>query len=234
MNKRYLVLAGALLMTSPSMFAQGIMSQLYCWALGNQDVRQEYALLARQALAALGVSNPQEVAIKKMNGLGPVIARVNALSSFTAYGIWLDEAYLDTCTMEERLFHIYHEAAHYARKHHQKLVIGITLTVPLICALSLQLNKRSCIDNAFVYTLSAVQSLIMLASAYAYILPAVVARQEKHADIAAAQALIAEGKSDVVRAYIDLLKSYAYGGAETELWWPAVAQQIGYLEGLVR
>lgn len=234
MNRRFVLLAGALLLASQSMFAQGMMSQLYCWLLGNQDVRQEYALLARQALAALGVNNSQEVAIKKMNGLGPIIARVNALSSFTAYGIWLDEAYLDTCTMQERLFHIYHEAAHYAHKHHQKMVIGITLTVPLICALSLQLNKLSLIDNAHFYTLSAVQSLIMLASAYAYILPAVVARQEKHADIAAAQALIAEGKTDVVNAYIDLLKSYAYGGSETGAWWPAVAQQIGYLEDLVR
>jgi hypothetical protein len=213
------------------MHAQDMLSQFYCWLLGNQDVRQEYADLARQALATLGVSNPHEVPIKQTNGVGPMIARVDALSSYTAYGIWLDQAYLDTCSLPERLIQIYHEAGHYAHRHHQKLVIGAAICAPLVCAAFALFNNLMGVDGKLKYSMLSIQMLIAAATADAYLLPAIVKQQEKEADLAGARALISEGKSDVVIAYINLLKSCT--AARDALWWPSVDEQIAYLEALV-
>lgn len=229
MNKRYLVFIYVLL-ASQSMFAQGIMSSMYCWLLGNQDVRQEYAMLTRQALLTLGVHDPHQVSIKQMNDVGPSFVRTH-LTSFTAYGIWLDEAHLDTCSPEERLFHIYHEAAHYAHKHHQKLIVGAAVCAPLVCTAMLMFTNLMGVDEKQKYLILAAQTIIAMAAACSYILPEVVKMQEKEADITGAHALINEDKTNVVLAYINLLKSYV--STHTELWWPTVSEQIAYLEALV-
>ena len=74
-------------------------SQLYCKVLGNVDVKAEYKALAHKALADLGVTHPEEVAIKQMNQVKSLVALM-PVSSFTAFAIWLDESYLNSLTSE--------------------------------------------------------------------------------------------------------------------------------------
>ncbi len=211
---------------------QSIASKLYCSVLGNQDASPTYKDLTYQALTNLGVKNPDNVSVKQMNGVGPAFARIN-LSSFTTFGLWLDEAYLDTCTQEEKLFHIYHEAAHYASNHHQKILAGIAVALPLSIFGLVKLNKylpEKKITKVAIYTGIACATLTGI---YFGVLPSIVKHQEKQADIRAAKTLISLGKEDVVLNRIQTLKTYKDANS-TDIWWYSNAEQIKYLENLAQ
>jgi hypothetical protein len=65
---------------------------------------------------------------------------------------------------------------------------------------------------------------------YRYLLPPVVKKQEKQADIMAAQALIRAGKKQIVEAYIRQLKQSPGDSQKGGLWWYSDAQRAAYLE----
>lgn len=208
----------------------GIISTLYGIVLGNQDARLEYKELVHQALTELGVEDPKSVSVKQMNGIGPAFARMN-LSSFTAIGIWLDENYLDHCTQEEKLFHIYHEASHFACKHHQKIVAGSSIVLVAATLGMIKLNSLlSSGDDLTKYVALAGSGLAALTGAYYYVLPQIVKKQEKEADILAAQALIQSGKEEVVDAHIKDLECKTTG--KDTVWWYSIAEQQTYLKEL--
>lgn len=209
---------------------KGMMSKVYCSIFGNQDVSPAYKEIAQQALKQLGVKDFESVSVKQMNGVGPAFARMD-LSSFTAFGIWLDEDYLDTCTEEEKLFHIYHEASHYVSMHHQKILAGAALSLPLI---TWGLAKLSSASTGSFFTACAMftgLSAVALAGIYFGVLPRVVKRQEKQADLLAAQILMDMGREDVVIDHINSLKA-SRNQDSSDTWWYSVKDQIKYLENL--
>lgn len=228
MNKIILSVVLAVLCTADSAVArQSIVSTIYCSLFGNQDASQEYKKLVYQALTDLGINNPEDVPVKKMNGVGSILAGMD-VSSFTAFGIWLDEQHLDTCTQEEKLFHIYHEASHYACKHHQKTLIGSAASIPLIILGLMKLGSLSPHGSVAQYISTTSALLLTLSATYLYILPHVVKKQERQADVVAAKTLINIGKEEVVDEYINHIR--ASKNCDNNIWWYSNAEQIRYLE----
>lgn len=211
--------------------AQSIIPKIYCTVLGNTDLKQEYKEQVFKALKDMGVEHPETIAIKKMNRVGSILALM-PVSSFTAFGIWFDEKYLDSCSQEKRIFEIYHEAAHYALKHHQKL-LGIGSAVCATAIVGLVFLKK-CLDartsHSLTVTLGAAAASV--AGIYLGIVPQIVQRQEKAADIHAAKKLISLGKTDVVDAYIRLL-SKSNLSDKSALWWAPVKEQASCLKDVV-
>jgi len=228
MKKFLQLLLAASLCTTPMVRAkQSVLSKVYCYVLGNQDVQQEYKDQTRQALQTMDVKNPEDVTVKQMNGVGPAFARFN-LSSFTAFGIWLDEAYLASTSKEEQTFHIYHEAAHYQQKHHQKNLAACTVGI----AGGLVLLNQSLSIASPIAKAAAVTGSAAAIGSYFYLLPHFIKQQEKQADIIAAQALLKAGNRHVVQARIDDLQNNC--PEDSSLWWLSSQEQVNYLQRVLR
>lgn len=223
----------ALIFLVGSVSGQSLLSKLYCQFLGSSDVKQEYKELAHKALKDFGISNPETVSVKQMNSVGSLIALM-PLSSFTAFGIWLDEKYLDSCSQEEKVFHIYHEAAHYARNHHQKLLgIGVGLSAAVGAGL-LYLNKKLHAHNIpYSGALTLGSTIVAAAALYLGIVPTIVKRQEKQADVEAAKKLSSLGNQDIVNAHIAMLRQ-SPSQDKSALWWFSENEQAHYLEQAIQ
>lgn len=233
MTKKTLIVLFTLLISSNFSFsAPSLISRFYCLVLGNKNTKQEYKEKAHKALKDLGVEKPEDVPVKQMNGIGPAFARLQ-LSSFTAFGLWLDEEYLDQCSEEEKIFHIYHEAAHYASRHHQKIITGSAIILPLLTYGFIKLNNSldpyGTLTKASIITTTSIATLL---SSYLYFLPQVVKRQEKEADIKASKTLIRLGKQEAVENIIENLKSMPAN--DGNIWWYSNQEQIQYLENLIK
>lgn len=205
---------------------QSLASKLYAAVLGNQDVKQEYKELVQQALKDVGVKNPQDVCIKQMNGVGPAFAGFD-LSSFTACGIWLDEKYLDTCTHEEKLFHSYHEASHYALSHHQKIIAGGAIALPLTVIGLMKIASLQPAGSWRKYALATSAALAVAITTYCFVLPWIVKRQEQQADQLATKTLLKIGKGHVVDDHVHTLKTYV-NQDRADTWWYSPKQQKEY------
>lgn len=216
---------GSCLVLPVSVEGMSSMQAVYGMLFGGNAVRQEYRLLTHQALADCGVDNPSLVPVRQMNTLGSMITG-GGLASFTAAGIWLDQAALDRCSDEERLFQLYHEAAHYWLCHHQKLMAGVVGTSIVSSMLVARIDQSMNWLGALM--LNGVQVAGLIAG-----LVAAVRYQEKQADIKAAQVLIKIGKKEIVEWYIAQLKA-ASSESESLLWWASIAERIAYLESLMQ
>ncbi len=215
--------------THDAIAQQGFLSNVYSAVLGDHDVRLEYRECTYRALKTFGIKNPTVVAVKQMNAVGSSFARAG-LSSFTAFGIWLDQEYLDQCSREERIFTIYHETAHYVCKHHQKIVGGTIIGSACLLSLFLAGLKQLDVSNLKKYLLLMIANIAADAAYYGYLLPPIVKEQEKQADIMAAHALIRSGKKQVVESYIQQLKQSPAENQKSALWWYSDAQRAAYLE----
>lgn len=200
-------------------------TKLYTKIFGNAAVKQEYTDLVQQALEQFGIENPESVPIKQMNNIGPMFALM-PLSSFTAFGIWLDETYLDTCSPEERTFQMYHEAAHYAKKHHQKLLSSITGASITLASL-LYLNKKLCINKQINGPIISIFGIVSIGA----LISSIVKRQEKEADLEAAKKLILLNKAHIVVTHIKNLNKTK---AKHYLWFFSDKKQKHYLEPLLK
>ncbi len=208
---------------------QSLISKLYCSFLGNKDTQTKYTEKVKTALKDLGLENPSDVAIKQMNKIGPIFANID-LASFTAFGIWLNEEYFDKCNDKEQLFHIYHEASHYIQKHHQKLLVGCSIALAIFILALRQINNTLGSTNPIIKNTSvATIGILTIFACYRYLLPYIIKRQEKQADISAADALITAGHQDIVDAHIKHLEGLSNPG-EKDLWWHTVTEQIKYLK----
>lgn len=201
---------------------QSVVSKLYCQFLGNKDVKDEYKQLVYKAFRDFGVANPESISIKKMNNVGSIVALM-PVSSFTAFGIWIDEQYFDSCSIEERTFQIYHEVAHYILCHHQKvLAAGAGLSLAGIVALRYCYKKLN-------LPMKIASTLASAAVIYLAILPNIVKRQEKQADIESAKKLLLLGNKDIVTKRIQSL-SQSKTPDIGNLWWFSDREQVNYLQ----
>jgi hypothetical protein len=207
---------------------QSYISKIYCKMLGNSDVKEEYRKLVYKALEELDVPNHEAIPIKKMNNVGPIIALM-PLSSFTAFGIWFDEDYLDSCSPEQKVFQIYHEAAHYAQRHHQK-VLAASATLTALAAIGMSFLNNELNENnsphSLAITLGASAATVTLM--YLGILPLMVKHQEKTADLEASKKLISSGNAGVVEAHIQSLRHST--PSHGNIWWFSDKEQADYLE----
>lgn len=209
-----------------------LISKMYCLILGDKEVRLEYKEIAQEALKEFGVEELEDVPIKQMNWVGPTFAQTD-LSSFTAFGIWLNEAYLDACTQEEKIVHIYHEAAHYAKNHHLKILIGTSayFSIGLGGLIGLYSLFES-FDPTLKNTLVACIGILLTVRGYHYILPRFVKEQEKEADLKAIKKLIISGKQDVVDAYLHTLRERVAEKQihDVNMWWYSDKEIVAYLD----
>jgi hypothetical protein len=210
---------------------QSYISRLYCKVLGNTDIKQEYKELAHRALQDNGISDPESVPVKKMNRVGSIVALM-PVSSFTAFGLWFDEDSLDECSEDERTFQIYHEAAHYAKRHHQQVLIAGTAMSVLTVAGVMMLNKTlHAQDNPYTQTITAGTGVAAAAMLYVGVLPHLVKRQEREADMAASTKLTGLGSMYVYDRIKDLRRSKPSRGT---IWWYSEKEQADYLEDSLR
>jgi hypothetical protein len=211
---------------------QSYVSKIYCKMLGNSDVKEEYRKLAYKALEELDVPNPEAIPVKKMNNVGSIIALM-PLSSFTAFGIWFDEDYLDSCSPEQKVFQIYHEAAHYAQQHHQK-VLAASATLTALAAVGMSVLNKKLKENNSPHSLAIILgvSAATVTLMYLGILPLMIKHQEKTADLEASKKLISSGNAGVVEAHIQSLRhpTPSYGN----IWWFSDKEQADYLEKTVQ
>ncbi len=204
--------------------SQDMRVSIYSSILGKNDVKQVYKDLVHKALSDFGCANPEKVAVKRMNSLGSLIAGVQ-ISSFTAFGIWLDEEYLDACTIEQQTFQIYHEAAHYVKNHHSKLLAKLLGLVAVNVFIVHCLQSKS--SQNHLGQVAKVCCMLFALLGSGKLVSCIVKNQEKEADICAAKRLNRLGESDVVNAYIQDL--YSLTGNDS-LWWYAPLEQVLYLK----
>ncbi len=231
--KKFLASMILFLVPAGALAAQSLVSGFYCKILGNVDAKKEYRELVRSALQAHGVAHPEDVAVKKMNKIGSFIAGT-PVSSFTAFGIWLDEKALVSCSPEERIFQVHHEAAHYAQRHHLKLVTLSALAgATLISNLFLLKNNLAAPRTQPMLKTAGLAAIgVSVAATTFALLPRIVRCQEKEADIVAAQKLVALNKADVVRAHIDTLRQTAMNNHGR--WWYSALEQVNYLQEVIK
>lgn len=207
---------------------QNTISKLYCSFLGNENVSKKYTEKVQQALKDLDLKNPSNVAIKQMNSVGPIFANID-LISFTAFGIWLNEEYFNKLSEEEQIFHIYHEASHYVQNHHQKLLAYCSGILAITIIGLKQTNNILQSNNPIIKNISVTSlGILALIASYRYLLPCIIKRQEKQADILAAKTLILADKEDVIVAHIKKLNKLKKD--ENDLWWYSIKEQIKYLK----
>ncbi len=113
----------------------------YASLFGDQDASPWYQKITKEALEQFEV-NADEICIKRMNGIGPFIVG-SGLFSFSMNNIWYDETLLGKLSEKQRLFAVYHEAAHIALRHHptQLLYLFGTSMVTAIALLKLPMLK---------------------------------------------------------------------------------------------
>jgi len=211
----------------------GMLPKIYCSVLGNKDVDPRLMKIVREALKNLSIENPESVAIKQMTPVGPLLAMRN-LASFTAApaGIWLDAEYLNNLNEEELEFLMYHEGGHFKLKHHRDtIVVSLLSLIAVVAGLVLFGKNLASIQPSLKWAMLISTGLLLILVFYWYILPSLVKRQEKQADLLAAQVLIDTGKQQIVDTYIKALQK-SKNFDKSDLWWYSDREIVEYLEEL--
>lgn len=180
-----------LLALSCNAYGLTISESLHSAVLGSKDANPESTRAVHQALEAVGVKNTQEIPVKVMNRVGPLLAGDDLLC-FTADGIWLNEDALKEVDEKEKTFLYHHEAVHYKEKHHRQFIMSL-LPLPVIGSVSYCIAKQEI--NA------PVACLVALVALTAYIKQCILPdriNQELQADGKAAQTLSRNGQQEVV------------------------------------
>ncbi len=208
---------------------QKLIEQTYCTILGDKDASPHYQATTREALHNFGVKDVDNVPIKKMNTI-PQHIMGNKLYSFTMFGIWFNEDLLNKCDEAEQLFMIHHEAAHYANKHHPKVLLSL-LPIPLLLLLIKKVVPSSSSTVISARGIAA-GALIMLT---ALGMPALIKTQEKEADLEAARILCNNNQQEILQEYINTLQEHINDGSgnSTDGWHKTVAEQYQYLTDYV-
>ena len=215
---------------------QRVLGSICAQFLGSEDVSSNYKKLAHQALADAGVKNPHNVLVKQMNNIGSSIVQI-PLASFNMFGLWFDQEYLNQAPGHAQIFDIYHEAAHYALFHREKLTAVLLPTVGLLGYLSPKIVRHgahlsgiSSLENKYF----VIGATVVLFSSLAATLNELCLRprckfEEQEADIKAVEILSSVGKSDIVGRYIYDLQQMNVSN-EMEAWHSTVSERILYME----
>lgn len=202
---------------------------LYGSLLGNQNASTFYQNLVRQALRDHGVKNPEALPIKKMNGVAPTVMKLQ-LYSFTTHGIWLNEELLNRVSPAERIFIMYHEAAHVKNRDHKTILFRLIPSSTLWAAglaLSYYATKTKL---AFLGSIAAATALVGV-STYKLLLQPLVQQQEKDADLSALTILYKHGHLTTIDEYLQQLEKYASADHQNDSpWHSSNKEQLHYLQ----
>ncbi len=206
-------------------YTESFLSHAYSSILGNEDVSPDFREILETILQEMGVTHTKDILIKRINKKRPFFSK---LSSFTAHGIWIDEEYLNTCSYEEMTMHLYHEAAHYAKKHHQKQFLwGAGLCAGVIGSI---VGIHKTFNSSSVDTITTLLALAVAGKG----ITCVVKSHEKEADLHAATAILVNKKDgrQLLESYVSILEASACYDTPL-IWWPTIVQQISYLKALL-
>lgn len=209
-----------------------VVERTYCSVFGSENASDYYQEKVKEALTAFGVNDVNHVPIKKMNRTAAFFVG-DQLYSFTMFGIWLNEELLDKCEESERVFALYHEAAHYARKHHQKVLLSLLPTALLVEIIPLIRKQMVKSPDKYVQAGSTI-GLTLLAALLVdqLLLCPLIKSQEQEADEQAACKLNSLGRTSVVDDCVKQLHELLQDGhsGKTDRWHRNIPEQIAYLE----
>jgi len=193
----------------------------YCTLFGNEDAPAEVQNIFREALNAFNVGNADQISIKKIRSDRTWL---NNFSSFTWFGIWVNEEVYNRCPQCLE-WTAYHEAAHYAKLHpHLQIILGsILLGIPLALHGTLLFKDAS----LKLHALAILPDLLCGA-----ILVNMPKTLELEADTLAAQKLCQLGKAEIVEHAIEELKKHSQETSlsSTNIWFPSKYKTIAALE----
>lgn len=205
--------------------------EVYAKFFGGQDASSWYTVTAQKALRDCGHQQPEEVSVKKMNALGPLCIG-NDLYSFSMFNMWFDEELLNQVDELERLFVVYHEAAHVTQKHHQQFLLSLIPVGMLAALVPFMHNRMFGAQPAIIRYVSYCVWYILGAMAVKkwYVQP-LIKLQEKYADLEACRTLSAIDRQDVITAHIALLKlMISLGYDQKSDWHYDLPSQVSYLD----
>jgi hypothetical protein len=209
------------------LFTQNYVSTMYCAILGKEDAAQEYQVIVHEALQAFGIHDFEGVSVKKLSSFPKKFLGDNVIS-FSMQGIWIDENLLTDCPFEEMIFTLYHEAAHYAFRHHAKealLLVPATLLFYSIPHLTVNIINKNYRMSRFGYI--GIMSILMIGLLDRALIRPAVRVFERKAEKEAARALCRSGKQCIVQAHIDYLQSLIMQGEKnTGIWWDSLSDRI--------
>ncbi len=192
-----------------------------CTLFGNEDAPAEVQNIFKEALAAFNVGNADQIPIKKIRSDRKWL---NNFSSFTWFGIWVNEKACNGCPQCLE-WTAYHEAAHYAKLHpHLQIILGSILLGGPLALHGTLLFKGARLKS---HALAILPDL--LCSAALVNLPKTL---ELQADKLAAQKLCQLGRVEIVEHVIEELKKHAEESSlsSTNIWFPANHKTIAALE----
>jgi len=163
-------------------------------------------------------------------------------SSFTWFGTWINKKAWNEMTKKEKIFLAHHEIAHEAEKHPLKQVsiATITLLASIYAAKKYSPRLSTYLINSshplFQKYLSLLFGMGGVLICVGILIPHMVKKDEKDADILAAQTLWNQGKEELVQHHINELKKIA--GQQTKssssIWFKSVSEQINYLQFILK
>jgi len=201
----------------------------YAWFLGNQDATLSAQQAIREALRNVGTHDTDKVAIKQMTPRASQLVG-EELSSFTLFGMWVDEKSRSDNTLQ--IFKDHHEASHHKLRHHPRLLKRIAACAGIASAAGWLASRfgASTIARVGIGTLSA--AAIMTLLIYKFLLPH-LRNQEKEADVLAAQTLQTIGRQDIVDDYLHRLELLA-GHEKGSPYFPSIQESIDSLKGALK
>lgn len=233
MNKEIKVKKISIIMLMSGMVGSisATIEEVYAKFFGGQDASSWYAVTAQKALRDSGHQQPEGIPIKKMNALGPLCTG-DSLYSFSMFNMWFDEELLNQVDELERLFVIYHEAAHVTQKHHQQFLFSL-IPVGMLAVLVPFMHNRICGTQPAIvrYVSYCVWYMLGAMAVKKWYVQPLIKLQEKYADLAACHTLSAIDRQDVIDAHIALLKlMISLGYDQKSDWHYDLANQVSYLE----
>ncbi len=200
---------------------------LYASLFGKQDASSWYQAATKKALEQFEV-NSDAIGIKRMNGVGPFVVG-SGLFAFSMNNVWYDETLLGKLSEKQRLFAVYHEAAHIALRHHPTQLLylfGASISTA-IAFLKFPMLKES---QGLTKSITLLAAIAVSGCG----LTKLVKNQERAADLKAAKLLIKLGKDDVVKDHIIWLQDVVNGGHghDEQVWHYTFDEQLNYLKVL--
>lgn len=119
-----------------------IPEKICCSLFGSQDMSLANQKIFIQALHDFNID--YMIPLKKIRDNSP--AYIQQFSSFTWFGIWINEEHFNAMALEEKIFSAYHEAAHY-KYYHPTALLCLDTAVAATAANSLYLIVASLLKN---------------------------------------------------------------------------------------
>ncbi len=207
-----------------SLQAESVSSSVYAQLLGKENASVWYQSKTAEALADFGV-DASKVQVKRMNGFAPKLIG-EGLYSFSCFDVWYNESLLNACPENERLFAVYHEAAHIALGHHTQ---DIALLSAWLAAYPISYWAYSTYDDvSYLYYVLAVLGTYAASTLFA----ARSRDKEKQADLYAVEKLVQLGKKDIILSHLHVLQhSMNAGDGEVEQTWHySPSEQYAYIK----